>query len=50
MLWDDSFVTWRALGIPGQPAAMLFTAEGKPLQKWIGPFDLNETLQAARDA
>lgn len=48
MYWDASFLTWQALGIRGQPAAILFDTEGRQVQKWIGPFDLDEALTAAR--
>ena len=44
MLWDASFETWRALGVTGQPAALLISAAGEPLKSWFGPFDEAEVL------
>ncbi len=38
MLWDDGFSSWRALKIPGQPAAILFAADGREIKRWQGPF------------
>ena len=37
MLWDSSFQSWVELGIHGQPAAILFTADGTKLRQWVGP-------------
>jgi hypothetical protein len=48
MYWDASFLTWQALGIRGQPAAILFDTQGRAVQRWFGPFDLDEALAAAR--
>ena len=49
MLWDESFESWIELGIRGQPAAILFAADGARLGAWVGawvgPFDENEVLQ-----
>jgi peroxiredoxin len=50
MLWDPSFASWRQLGITGQPAAILFDREGRPLERWVGPFDEGEVLDLARKA
>lgn len=50
MLWDPSFATWGELGVTGQPAAMLFDRQGRPLQRWVGPFDEDEVLDLARGA
>lgn len=44
MLWDESFESWIELGVRAQPAAILYTADGTPLQRWIGPFDETEVL------
>ena len=30
MLWDESFESWTQLGVRGQPAGMLFAADGTP--------------------
>ena len=45
MLWDESSRSWVELGIRGQPAAILFAADGAPLQRWVGPFDEREVLR-----
>lgn len=45
MLWDASFESWRALGISGQPAALLLGADGTQLGSWFGPFDEAEVLE-----
>lgn len=48
MLWDESFQSWVELGIRGQPSAILYAAEGTPLQDWIGPFEEAEVLRLIR--
>lgn len=50
MLWDESFESWAAFGVRSQPAAILFDAQGAPLQAWLGPFDEAEALELARNA
>ena len=50
MLWDPTFASWRRLGITGQPAAILFDREGRPLERWVGPFDEAEVLDLAGKA
>jgi hypothetical protein len=50
MLWDESFETWSAFGIAAQPAALLFAADGRFIQGWMGPFDENEVISLARTA
>lgn len=45
MFWDESFESWLELGIRGQPAAILFAADGARLGDWSGPFDEDEVLQ-----
>lgn len=47
MLWDESFESWTALGISSQPAAVLFAADGHPIQGWRGAFPESEVLQLA---
>lgn len=45
-LWDESFVSWRELGNTGQPAAVLFAADGTELARWSGMYDEREVLEA----
>lgn len=47
MLWDESFESWNAFNVTGQPAAVLFAADGRPLQGWSGPFPEAEVLALA---
>lgn len=47
MLWDSSFRSWRALEIPGQPAAVLLSPDGRLLERWLGPFPEDEVLRLA---
>jgi hypothetical protein len=42
MLWDAGFTSWRALGITGQPAAVLVSADGRELGRWLGRIDAKE--------
>ncbi len=39
MLWDEGFTSWTQLGVVAQPAAVLFSADGKQLGRWSGAFD-----------
>jgi hypothetical protein len=50
MLWDPTFASWRQLGVTGQPAAILFDRHGRPLDRWVGPFDENEVLDLVAKA
>lgn len=50
MYWDETFLSWTAFGIQGTPAAALLSPTGEVLGGWIGPFDLDEVLDLARDA
>ena len=45
MLWDSSSRSWRALGIAGQPAAILLAPDGSEIKRWLGPFDEAEVLR-----
>lgn len=47
LLWDESFESWLALGVTSQPGAILFAADGTPLQGWRGIFDEAEVLRLA---
>lgn len=50
MLWDPGFESWQRLGITAQPAAILFDRNGRPIERWLGPFDEAEVLDLARKA
>ncbi len=50
MLWDESFVSWNALGISSQPSAVLFAADGAPITGWIGPFPEGDVLRLAAES
>ncbi len=50
MLWDQSFVSWQALGITAQPAAVLFEPDGTVITGWLGPFPKDEVLKLAAQA
>ncbi len=50
MLWDDGFSSWRTLGIAAQPAAILFSPDGKEIRRWQGAFPEEEVLRLARAA
>ncbi|MEX2586699.1 MAG: TlpA disulfide reductase family protein [Actinomycetota bacterium] len=47
MLWDPSFESWRALGILGQPAAILLDRQGRQLGDWFGRFDQDRVVELA---
>ncbi|MCC5953499.1 MAG: TlpA family protein disulfide reductase [Acidimicrobiia bacterium] len=46
MLWDESFESWRELGVRAQPAAQLFDADGTHLGTWSGSVDQDGILAA----
>lgn len=48
MLWDESFDSWRQLGIRAQPAGALFAADGTLLDAWMGPIDEDNVLRLIR--
>lgn len=45
MLWDESFDSWVRLGIRGQPAGMLFAANGELLARWQGRIPEGDVLE-----
>lgn len=47
MLYDESFESWSALGVRGQPTAILFDTAGRGQFVWYGPFDEQEVLDLA---
>lgn len=51
MLWDESFESWRELGVASQPVSILLSAEGRELKRWSGELsegDMAEVLRLAR--
>lgn len=50
MLWDETFESWAAFGVRGQPAALLFAANGEPIEGWQGNFPPEQVLELARAA
>ena len=48
--WDESFETWLAFGITGQPAAALLSPTGEVLGGWLGMFPTDEVLELATNA
>ena len=47
MLWDESFRSWQALGVAGQPAAVMFAADGTEIGRWFGAFPEGDVLDLA---
>ena len=47
MLYDESFESWSALGVRGQPTSILFDTNGRGQFVWYGPFDEQEVLDLA---
>ena len=39
MVWDPSGESWTELGVPAQPAAVLFDRRGRERGRWFGEFD-----------
>jgi hypothetical protein len=46
MLWDPTFESWIELGVNGQPAGMLATADGTLVAQWSGRIPEDDVLQA----
>lgn len=42
MLWDPTADSWRRLGIRSQPSAILVSADGRELGRWLGRIDTKE--------
>ncbi len=49
MLWDPSFDSWQELGIRGQPAAVLYSADGEVLEGWSGRIPEERVLDLIAD-
>jgi hypothetical protein len=50
MLWDETFVTWNALGVSSSPTAGLFDADGTFIAGWVGPLPEDVVIQLAEDS
>jgi hypothetical protein len=45
LVWDETFETWRTLGVTSQHTVIVFDAEGNQLDTWRG-FDGERILRA----
>jgi hypothetical protein len=50
MYWDETFESWLAFGVAGQPAAALLSPTGEMLGAWRGMFPIGEVLELAGGA
>jgi hypothetical protein len=50
MYWDDTFESWAAFGVTGQPASALISTSGEVLAAWRGMFPEDEVLELAANA
>ena len=50
MLWDETFVTWNALGVTSSPTAGLFDADGTFIAGWVGPVPEDTIIQLAQES
>ena len=48
LLFDESMRVWENYRIPGQPGAVLLDRDGRERGRWLGAFDTNLALEAAR--
>jgi thiol-disulfide isomerase/thioredoxin len=49
VVFDEPMTVWREYAIPGQPAGVLLDREGRERGRWLGAFDPDEVVAAARD-
>lgn len=47
MFWDRSGQSWSEIGIAGQPAVAVYSADGKLIAKWYGAVDEALTVLAS---
>jgi hypothetical protein len=45
LLWDETFQTWRTLGVSSQHTVIVFDSSGNQLDSWTG-FDGERILSA----
>jgi hypothetical protein len=50
MLWDESFESWSALDITGQPTVVLLGTDGTELGRWSGGIPEDEVLSLIAEA
>jgi len=50
MLWDDSFESWRVMGITAQPTWVLVRGDGSLITGWVGGFPEQQILSAIEGA
>jgi thiol-disulfide isomerase/thioredoxin len=48
VLFDESMAVWREYRIPGQPGAILLDTDGRERGRWLGAFDTDLALEAAK--
>jgi len=48
VVFDEAMTAWRAYRIPGQPGAVLLDRDGRERGRWLGAFDTQLALDAAR--
>jgi thiol-disulfide isomerase/thioredoxin len=48
ILFDEPMAVWNHYKIPAQPGAVLLDREGRERGRWLGPFENEEVLAAAR--
>lgn len=48
LLFDESMQVWEHYRIPGQPGAVLLDTEGRERGRWLGAFDTDLAVEAAR--
>jgi thiol-disulfide isomerase/thioredoxin len=48
LLFDEPMAAWEAYRIPGQPVAVLLDRDGREAQRWLGPLEPAEAVEAAR--
>ncbi|MBE2317722.1 TlpA family protein disulfide reductase [Solirubrobacter sp. CPCC 204708] len=48
LLFDETMQVWEHYRIPGQPGAILLDRDGRERQRWLGAFDPQLALDAAR--
>lgn len=49
MYWDKSYESWKQLGITGQPAGIVFDANGNARAKFNGAIKPEKVLEAIRN-
>ena len=50
MLWDETYVTWNALGVTSSPTAGLFAADGSFIAGWVGPLPEDVIVRLAEES